>query len=497
MARKMKYFNIDETTPVVADGMVLYCDGSARPNPGFIGAGIHGYAFNADAPKKGSGLGTHTLTTKGYVDNKEVPADKRKPITPIMYYNVAASFDFMTTNNAAELLAIHIAIRLALATKVKSLLVKTDSEYAIRVLTKHAAIWVRSDWKKQDGTPVSNQEFIKDMLVSVAEMQTQGIKFDLQWVKGHSTHTGNIAADKLANIGSAMSKQKKICVNVQEHVPEGYWKQDNTRHPFLSHRRNYFGTTMKDLPVGMYYLGDHGKEDDFVGRGEVDGALTIALLKKPDPVIDAVIKRCYELAGTSLRFFFGRLDAIFSKNRNKDIEIYKEATLIVDEEQRRLNIVSGDDSELVRDLQPVRLSERTFDCLGEMRERMMAHLDGKDLPRTTVNDITHLFYDTARKIVKNVETTSYELHKKYIVGYRSERVKVKHEKGESDIILTFGIDVPDRNAWKRLEEMAPTVKLITWMESDFCVRYATIIQTAEGDCSMWCGYYSNQIYLEK
>ena len=515
----MKFFTLPEITPVVADGMVLYCDGSARPNPGYIGAGVHGYAFNLDLPKKGTGLGTHTLTKHGYVDNKETEQEARagiiheisggagKPsdikgkatekITPVMYYNTAASFDFQTSNNVAELMAVHVAICMALATNVKSLLIKSDSEYVNKVLTKFAAIWVRSNWMKRDGTPVSNQEFIKDLLASVAKLQEKGVKLEIQWVKGHSTHLGNNAADKLANIGSAMSKVKRAVVNVQEHVPEGYWKQDSTRHPFLAHRRAYFGTTMKDVPVGMYYTGDHGKDDDFVGRAEVDGGLAVTILKTPDPVIDAVIKRCYELAGTSLRFFFARLDAIFSKNRNKDILLYKDATLIANEEERRLNVSAGDDAELVRDLQPIRLSERTFDCLGEMRARLEAHIDGKDMPRTVVNDITHLFYDVTRKIVKNVETTTYELHKKYVVGYRSERVKVKHEKGEQDIILTFGIDVPDRNAWKRLEDMKPTVKLLTWMESDQCVRYATVFTTADGDVSMWCGYYSNQIYLQQ
>lgn len=508
-----------ELTPIVADGMVLYCDGSAKPNPGFIGAGVHGYAYNLDQPKKGTGLGTHTLTRFGYVDNKESEQEARagamfeirdgsgkvsnhkpsKPekITPMMYYNTAASFDFQTSNNVAELMAVHVGIRMALATKVKSLLIKSDSEYVNKVLTKFATLWVRSNWLKRDGTPVSNQEFIKDLLASVAELQERGIKFEIQWVKGHSTHLGNNAADKLANIGSAMSKTRKALVNVQEHIPEGYWKQDSTRHPLLSHRRAYFGTTMKDSPVGMYFTGDHGKDDDFVGRAEVDGALAVTFLKTPDTVIDAVISRCYELAGSSLRFFFGRLDAIFSKNRNKDILIYKDATLIADETARRLDVTSGDDAELVRDLQPIRLSERTFDCLGDMRARLEAHMAGKDLPRTVITDITHLFYDVNRKIVKNVETTEYELHKKYVVGYRSERVKVKHDRGESDIILTFGIDVPDRNAWKRLEEMKPTVKVLTWMESDHCVRYATVFSTAAGDVSMWCGYYSNQIYLEQ
>ena len=490
----MKNFNASDITPIVADGLVLYCDGSARPNPGFVGAGVHGYAYSTDTPKKGTGLGTHTMTQRGYFDNKEL--DKGKPITPIQYYNIAASFDFQTTNNVAELLAAHVAMRVALASGVKKLLIKTDSEYVVKVITKFAAMWVRSNWLKRDGTPVNNQQFIKELIATQAEMQAKDITLDIQWVKGHSTHIGNIAADKLANIGSAMSRSRKIEINIQERDPAGYWKQDNTRHPFLSHRRMYFATQATDMPVGMYFLGDHGKEDDFVGRAEVDGALSIAYIKKPDVTLDTIIARCKELAGAATHFFFARLDSIFARGRQVDIQKYREASLIVEADSVRLNLVSGDDTELVRDLQPIRLSERTFDALAAMRERLVNHLAGNDTDQTVVNDITSTFYESNTKIVKNETLVTVELLKKFVVGYRCEKVPVKHAKGEKTLILTLGIDIPDRNALKHLETMSPTVKLLTWMESDHCMRYATIITTGAGDSSIWCGYYANQIYLE-
>ena len=493
----MKHFNLEVATPIVADGMVLYCDGSSRPNPGFIGAGVHGYAYNLTLPTKGTGLGTHSLSVAGYSDNKETPKEKITPITPVMYYNTAASFDFQTTNNVAELLAAHVAIRMALACKVKRLLLKTDSEYVVKVLTKFAAMWVRSNWTKRDGTTVSNQVFIKDILVSIAELEQRGIKLDIQWVKGHSTHIGNNAADKLANIGSEMSRRHKVMVDVQEHPPEGYWKQDNTRHPFLSHRRAYFSASPENItPEGIYFLGDHGKEDEFVGRGEVDGALAVSFIKDKDPVLDTIIAYCKTLAGLDDRFFFVKLDSVFTQNRNKDIERFKENSLIVDVESKRLDLLSGDDTKLVRDLQPFRLSERTFSALADLTEKLTAYIAGTPIARSVVTDITSTFYDTNKRIVKNKETMLTELHKKYVVGYRSEKVKIKHEKGESEIILTLGIDIPDRNALKRLEATVLKVVVLTWMESDHCVRHACIIQTTAGDYSIWCGYFSNQLYVE-
>lgn len=491
----MKYFQLPETTPIVADGMVLYSDGSARPNPGFIGAGVHGYAYNNETPKKGTGLGTHSLSSTGYIDNKEIPKDKVQTVTPLLYYNVATSFDFQTSNNAAELLAAHVAIRLALASKVKHLLIKTDSEYVIKVLTKFAAVWVRNNWMKRDGTPVSNVDFIKDILVSVAEMQERGIKLDLKWVKGHADDIGNCAADKLANIGGQQSRKRKIEANVQEHPPEGYWKQVNDRHPFISLPRSYFTSHTENIPQGMYFVGNHD-EDNFVGRAAVDDTLAVIHLKKSDEVLDTIVEHCKKLSPDTANFFFARLDSVFAKNRNKDILTYKEGALIQDVGAKNLNISSGDDVELVRHLLPVRLADRVFISLADMQARVQAHVAGNDLPRTVVNDVTPLFYETTRKVVKNVESTNFELLKKYIVGYRSEKITVKHEKGESEIILTFGIDVPDRNALKRMEGLGPTVKILTWMESDQCMRFACVIQTSAGDYGIWCGPHSNQVYIE-
>lgn len=487
---------MEVATPIVADGMVLYCDGSSRPNPGFIGAGIHGYAYNKEVPKKGTGLPTHSLTKEGYIDNKDIPKEQNKVVTPLMYYNCAGSFDFQSTNNVAELLATHVAIRLALLCNVKKLHIKTDSEYVIKVLTKFAAIWVKSNWLKRDGTPVSNQDFIKDILVSVAEMQEKNIKFDLEWVKGHSTHIGNIAADKLANIGSEFSRQKKIGINVQEHPPEGYWKQETTRHPFLCHPRAYFTSDNTDIIEGMYFIGNHGKDDDFVGRPEVDNAMAVIFIKNKEEVLDIIINHCKTIAGSQSRFFFARLDSIYTKNRDKDIVEYKEGTLIVEDTSKRLDIISADEVELVRDLQPLRLSERAFTCLSDLMERLNRHMQDNDFPRTVVTDITSNFYENTRKIVKNVETISFQLHKKYIVGYRSEKITIKNEKGEIPVIFTLGIDLPDRNALKRLESLSPKIKVLSWMESDHCMRYATVITTGAGDYSIWSGFYSNQIYLD-
>ncbi len=491
----MSHFNLPSITPVVCDGIVFYCDGSAKPNPGFIGCGLHGYSYKKEEPKKGTGLGTHMLTTIGYVDNKEAK-DSFKPITPINYYNVVGSFNFQSTNNVAELLAINIAIEIALATNTKKLLIKTDSDYSVKVLTKMAAHWVKNNWTKRDGTPVSNQEFIKNILKGISLLQEREIAFDIQWVKGHSTYLGNNAADRLANIGTEISKTKRGEINVQEHPAEGYWKTTNDRHPFISLRCAYFSSDPDSVPNGYYYLGNHGKDDDFIGRPEVDNVLSVIKLTKADTVLDTIIEHSIKNAEQEVKFFYAKLDNVYTKNRDKDIKKFGENSLIIDDSNKRNDVVAPDETTLVRDINPFRLSERTFAALADLQDRLTRYIDKNNYPLTVVNDVTSVFYDVTTKIVKNVKNTTKVLHKEFIVGYRSKKLKIQHHKGEVDVILTFGIDILDRNALKRLEEFDPSVKIITWLESDNCVKYATIIETANGDCGIWCGYYSNKIFVE-
>lgn len=491
----MEHFTIGDITPISCDGLVFYCDGSAKPNPGYIGAGLHGYAFNKEIPKKGVGLTSHSITAIGYIDNKEVAKDKSLAVTPLQFYNVVGSFGFQTTNNVAELLAVHVAIKIALATKAKSILVKTDSDYVVKILTKFAAIWVKNNWVKKDGNPVTNQDFIKALLKSIAELQEKEIKFDIQWIKGHSTYLGNNIADKLANIGGEFSRLRRVEINIQEHPSAGYWKSVNDRHPFICLRSAYFGSELT-VPKNMYYLGNHGKDDDFIGRPEVDAALSVIQLTEPNQVLDTIIEHSRKNAECDTKFFYAKLDNVFTKNRDKDISLFGEGTLIIDNSNKRNDVISGDETFIVRDINPFRLSERTFASLAELQDRLVKHVEGADYPTTVVNDITDIFYDTTKKIVKNVETTEIKLKNEYIVGYRSKKLKVKHLKGDLNVILTLGIDIPDRNALKRLEEYYPTVKILTWLESEKCVRSATIIQTKRGDYGIWCGYHSNKHYIE-
>jgi ribonuclease HI len=104
------------------------------------------------------------------------------------------------TNNMGELTGV-LDLLQQTAHLDDDLLVYCDSTYVINSVTKWMAGWKRRGWKKGDGKPVLNVEIMKAI---DAAMQGRRVRFE--WVKGHTGHELNEAADRLAN-AAALSWQ--------------------------------------------------------------------------------------------------------------------------------------------------------------------------------------------------------------------------------------------------------------------------------------------------
>jgi ribonuclease HI len=104
------------------------------------------------------------------------------------------------TNNKAELTGV-LDLLQQTAHLDEDLLVYCDSTYVINSVTKWMAGWKRRGWKKGDGQAVLNVEIMQAL---DAAMQGRRVRF--AWVKGHSGHPLNEAADKLANAAATSWK---------------------------------------------------------------------------------------------------------------------------------------------------------------------------------------------------------------------------------------------------------------------------------------------------
>jgi ribonuclease HI len=111
------------------------------------------------------------------------------------------------TNNIAELTAV-LDLLQQTAHLDEDLLIYCDSSYVINSVTRWMAGWKRRGWKKGDGKPVLNVE-----LMQALDAAMRGRRVCFEWVKGHSGHELNEAADRLANAAAASWKAGEDCAS--------------------------------------------------------------------------------------------------------------------------------------------------------------------------------------------------------------------------------------------------------------------------------------------
>ncbi len=97
-----------------------------------------------------------------------------------------------SSNNRGELTAL-LEILKATAPTNEELHVLADSQYVINSVTKWIAGWKANGWRKADKKPVVNVD-----LMQAIDKAITGRKVSFEWVRGHSGHPLNEAADDKA-----------------------------------------------------------------------------------------------------------------------------------------------------------------------------------------------------------------------------------------------------------------------------------------------------------
>jgi ribonuclease HI len=501
------------------DGMVCYADAGARPtNPGHCGYGIHGYMYVAAHPKKGLGNG-QTATNKGYCQKdeyQEVPAAVRGEMSRAQYLEHMASlgkpcpvsivqyFEEVTahgiaTNNVGELVAVTRTMELALSFKTANLHVLTDSEYVRKGAQGWVDRWVSTGWKKPDGGEIQNVAEWKKFLNVRQQLSAAGTKFTIDRVPGHAGFLGNEEADALATIGIYLNMNDGIKRLFTTHDPDGYWKHDSSRHPFINNRSCYFNTLGGTIIPGHYYLGNHGQDDEDLGTRDREGHFGVVILDKPEDAIEKVRETQARHSGGADSLYVLYLDNLYNPTIHRRMTKYGDAAVITPSGYR-LSLKYLDETPITRELKPARLAMRAVDQLSRL-QTLLGMFEQKD-PALVVTDITSSIYDVSQKSVKpkkgevTVEPlTTMKIKTDLAVGMTMLKVDVLHpfSKDENDkieVTLSTNVDIIDRNALKRLEDLNPQVSVIAWQESPKVFRYATVIKTNDAR-GIWAGVHSN------
>lgn len=500
---------MDETTPAPQKpiSMVLYTDGGCRQQVG--GYGIHGYTyFNNDDEdkKKKKKAAVGVPSTDGYIIKDDPHMDKRTVVRPHEVIEMFAGIKANTTNNVAELKATINGIDLAIEKNAESLLVYSDSEYVGKGITSYLPKWVKNNWLKSDGTEIANKDLWKDIHKRIQLLKDYHIKFDMQWVKAHAGHRGNMFADYMATRGVFCGRIGDESPHLQIQSADEYDKYTSDRPRFVSHSRWYFNlgdtNVMSQNEHGFYeYYFGHPPESDraqvYLGKALADSAFSVVWLKQPEKCLDLVHTRIKEVATDYMgNLFKGKLDVIYNAFNHKEIMDYG-GSLLQRANSFNNDIVCCTGAVIAEECNPPRISYRAVTNLQFLAQLLNEYVTGNHSKMTRMYDITDSIY-TKEVGKKGKETTV--LHKDIKQNTKSIKVPVScdviDKKIDINTTLTFCLDIPIRNTLNGVTELNPKVTIVLYKESDVAFRYFTISECDDGLCIMG-NVYANLRILSK
>jgi ribonuclease HI len=485
-------------------GMVMYCDGSAMPSTGHIGMGFHGYVFKMDQPKRGSGNPLSIPTMTGYVPKKDHKEDTPE-VTPVVYFDGYSSTNIRASNNVAELLAANSAVEIAKDYPIKKLLIKTDSEYVRKGVQKWIPHWVRNQSiGYSGGEPVANAEHWENLMKNISILRQKGVEFDIKWVKGHADVQGNVKADYLAKIGRINSETHFTIMpyngiepahktQVIKNQAEGYWKTKSDRHPMLCFTWFYFNSLKDSHVSGEYYQSTVGDDEDYPGKPNSETAYSVVQLAKPIDVMEMLRTFQSEVTGSYDSIIAAHMDNLFGNNRQEDFMNYGNCTMMR-RSPRKADLSFIDGTPITFEKRPQLKAMEVVEGLSTLKAILLNYKEEK-MDGYIVTDVTNSFYTQTVKSTKKSTEAQTKLLDKFGVGSKSLQIEVNYNGGTKPVTFNFGLDIPDRNALKRLETTNPVVKVIAWHESAKSFRYAVVIHNEQGDFGIWAAYYSNLVFV--
>lgn len=495
-------------------GIVIYTDGSARPNPGFIGAGLHGYVYTTGVEKY-SKAGKWLITDQGYLPAGTEKDQRRtlsgellplpQPVTVSHYLDIHQPSLEIGTNNISEVTAPCLLFEYFpdLVEAAQRVFVISDSKLMIQGITEWIHGWLRNNWVKSAGGTVNNREYWERLHRHVSGFQERG-EITFQWIKGHNDDFGNVKADWLAGIATNNSTARRSDAYVMKSPAPGYHKSDVDLHPFINLKRLYFNTSTDYHTPGVYYQAGYSGQEFVYGKRVGDSSFSVLMLNTPEKVVeDIIIYQCERPTDVNSIMYI-KLDRLRSPDIYSHLVTHGRYCLVP--EARNLNLNFVDQKPMTFEVKSGELPLRAVDILNQMEEFLTKfkteHLAGQPftpgLQHMQLHDITDHFYEAGVKKVGKTEVPIQTLRKEFVVGIARTDLTFTLPTTQGDRTFTrpllFSEDLPNRNALKRIEPLHPKLYLITWQESNAVLRYCVIVQTDDA-LSIWSSHFSNLIYF--
>ncbi len=473
------------------DGMVFYIDGGQRTVLGQVKAtfGLHGYFYSDEVAKKGHGAKDFIPTPTAYVEKAKVKAEDK--CTVVKYYDAFGPSPG-GTSATAEMDALIEALTIILESKIyeraKRVHIYSDSQLTVYGTNDWLSGWKRRNWMSSTGTPVANRKLWEKIDVLWQEV-TAKIDITFQWVKGHADNHGNIIADYMATTGLFhIEERKDTLVN-----PEDYYVSDSSTSKLLLDSKLYhlYEINTKIDGMSQYLTFSHPsqgfdvKED--VGKSVRDFGIGIVRLKKPESVLDEIIKACSHFNERVADVpIIVNLQNILKPHICKEILEGSVSRYNVNAESQ-VKAITGEN--LLTIANPSRLSYKLKPIYFEVADVLDDYLQGDEF--IGVTDVTDRFYETVEK--KGVKSLKFKLGTESFIQVPAEIITPKGKK-TAKVTITFGNDTPQRRTFNAIAGSEPKISVVTWEESERIYRYALVVETTEG-VGIWCGCFDNSEFI--
>ena len=457
---------------------VIYTDGSARPNPGNIGWGVHGYMYQ-NITEKPVLVQKYTITNHGYLYSEKFKKDTQA-VEPIEYIDIVGSLDTRCgTNNQAEISAIKACLEALKDKEILSIYLNSDSEYAINMI---------NDYLKNKKKPnFSANMALWTETFSIIDIHVEkGNTLSFNWVKGHSDNVGNDISDYLSVIGTNHSIDEKQILNIKFSPAKKYWDIDIEDNPLLSFNRCYFNSQSRFNIVGQYFIADPGPNDLLLGKRTSETGLAVVKLREPDSLIETIKDNQFAVSNDVSSIIMVSLDKIYTPSVYKYLTNYGKYCLLKNKRFNSLDFIDG--KPLTTEINPVGLSLKAIEAFNTL-ESILDNYQAGSTEGVHHVDISDTFYETEEKKNK----ISVVLKKDIVMGMKNIHVDIDIQDKKIKVPLMLSIDIPNRNKLKKLEKYNPKIKLIIWSITPVSFRYCTLIDTDLGT-GVWSNYYADRIF---
>lgn len=518
-------------------GYVFYPDGGCRGNKEFGGAGLHGFRWNLNLTAKGIGHATYSAVFRGYEvkaesfdfaskDAKnEVAAMSREEFqqwlmletngksnlnhrVPVeQYYDCFVPLEYGGTNNTAELHAAIFCLENIIHEKdfdkAASIILRQDSQYVVDGANIYLFNWLKNDFKRPNGSLIDNKGLWLRLNAAINAVKERGVFITFEWVKAHSTDPGNNSADELATAGVFASKNPKAveALDTGFLISEttDYWaSRSELRHPMLCFRYSYFGIDEAEQERNEYYLSTQGKAAELSGKRTSDDGFSVVRCGAQRHVEEVIAKQVSLPREIDYKFHID-LDNVYG-GATRYLDLYGTDHFLHRPLDHKRHLQTHGKVLVTTELHPPFLTDRVFDNMDILAD-FLDNYKRTDQPTLHTTEITSSFFEMKEeevKVKKGEEARTKVtciLKPEIIVGYSKHKVtagwkEANGEIGQCEVTLRLGVDLPDRNALRRLEDKNPKVYLVTNTLGVGSFMYAVVIEAGD-DVGIWSGINSS------